>query len=277
MKRIIGVLALIAVITALLAGCSYNLDFNLGEITGSTSQAGETSIDCSDLEKLMVDVGVGNITISKSSDQNAEIKYKKIIKGNSEYIKEVADNILVVTEAVDDKLVVEVKSNNGDSKDFWQWLSKKYKNINVSVDVDIKIPENIEILNVNDGVGDIDIKDLKGEYNVVSGVGRIKMKDVSFKDKCVVTAGTGDIDIDCDIEDSENLSVQSGVGDINISMSKDAKFDLDAVAGVGSIKGSLITPNKEAFVGDTLKQKVNEGGTKLEVTAGTGSITINKK
>lgn len=277
MKRIVSVLILIVVISTLTAGCSYNFDYNFGEISGSNNQTGETSIDGSDLEELKVDVGVGNITISKSSDNNAEIKYKKKIKGSSEHVKEVADSIIVVTEAVGDKLVVEVKTSKGDSEDFWQWLSEKHKNISVSVDVDIRLPNNIKVININDGVGDISIEGLSGEYNVASGVGKIKMKDIAFEDKSVVTTGTGNIEIDCIIADAESLSVQSGVGDVVILMPKDSKFDLDAVAGVGSIKGNLITPNKEAFVGDTLKQKVNEGGTELEVTAGTGSITINKK
>ena len=278
MKKIISAFAILAVMTTLFTGCRYSFDtdFDFGGSTGNSSQTGESTMDASDLEELKVDVGVGHVKISKSSDRNAEIKYKKIIRGNSEHVKEVADSIIIVTEAVGDKLVVEVKTNSGDEEDFWQWLSKKYSNINVSVDIDIKIPDNIDAIDVNVGVGDIDISDLKGKYNIASGVGVVKMNNVSMDDECTITTGTGDIDMDCDIEDADRLSVQSGVGSITVRMPKDSHFDLDAVVGVGSIKGSLITPNKDAFVGDTLKQKVNGGGIDLEVTAGTGDITINK-
>lgn len=279
MKRIICALAILAVVMTLFTGCQYSFDtdFDFGGSVGNSNQTGETTMDASGLKELKVDVGVGDITILKSSDQNAEIKYKKNIRGNSEYVKEVAESFQVVTEAVGDKLVVEVRTKDGDSKDLWQWLSSKYKNVNVSVDIDIKIPDNIEIIEVNDGVGDIEIKDLSGKYNVASGVGSVKMKNVFMEDRCVITTGTGDIDLDCDIGEAEGLSVQSGVGSIVIRLPKDAGFDLDAAAGVGAIKGSLIIPNKDAFVGDTLKQKVNGGGFDLEVTSGTGDITIDKK
>jgi hypothetical protein len=274
MKKIISAFTIIVVITTLFTGCQYSFstDFDFG----NSSQTGGKTIDASQLEELKVDVGVGNVRISKSADQNAEVKYKKKIRGDSQHVKEVADNIQVVIEAVGDKLVVEVKTNDGDSDDLWQWLSKKYNNINVSVDIDIEIPDNIEAIDVNVGVGDININGLQCKYSVVSGVGSVRMDNVSMVDKCEITTGTGDIDIDCEIEDADRLSVQSGVGSIVVHLPKDAQFDLDAAAGVGTIKGSLITPNKDAFVGDTLNQKVNGGGTHLEVTAGTGDITINK-
>lgn len=273
MKRIISVFAVLAIITTLFAGCQYN--FNTDFSFGNSSQTGGTTIDASQLEELEVNVGVGNVTILKSSDQSAEIKYNKRIRGDSEYVKEVADNIQIVTEAVGDKLVVEVRTNDGDSENLWQWLSKKYGNINVSVDIDIKIPDSIEVIDVNVGVGDISINGLQSKYDVASGVGSVKMKNASMKDKCVITTGTGDIDIDCEIEDADRISVQSGVGSIIVRLPKDAQFDLDATVGVGKIKGNLITPNKDAFVGDTLKQSVNGGGINLEATTGTGGITIN--
>ncbi len=278
MKKVICALAILSVMTTLFSGCRYSFDtdFNFGGSTGNSSQTGETTIDASDLEELKVDVGVGQVRISKSSDKNAEIKYKKTIRGKSEHVKEVADRIMIVTEAVGEKLVVEVKTNNGDAKDFWEWLSKEYNNINVSVDIEIKIPDNIDAIDVNVGVGDIKINDLKGKYNLASGVGSVNMNNVSMKDKCVITTGTGDIDMNCDIEDADGLSVQSGVGSITVRLPRDAQFDLDAAAGVGRIKGSLITPNKDTFVGDTLKQKVNGGSIDLEATTGTGDIIINK-
>ncbi len=281
MKRIISVFAIIAIIVTIIVtlftGCQYSFDTDFGGSIGNTDETGETTMSASDLKELSVNVGVGVVTISRSSNENAEIIYTKNIRGDSEHVKEVLDSIQVVTEAVGDKLVVEVKANNEDSEDFWQWVSKKYKNINMSVDIDIRVPDNMDIIDINVGVGDILINDLRGRYKLASGVGKVKLKDVSFRDKSDVTTGTGNIEVDCEINDAISLSVQSGVGDVVILMPEDTGFDLDAVAGVGSIKGNLITPNKDSFVGGALKQKVNGGGIDLEVTSGTGSITVNKK
>ncbi len=275
MKKIVYVLLVFTIMVTLLFGCSYRFNFDI--TSGRSIQSGESSMDGSGINEMEVNSGVGTIKITKSSGKDVKINYKKEVRGNSEDVQEVADKISVDSEISGDKLVVKVNTNDDNPNDFWNWLSTKYKNINVSVHLDIEVPDNIEAFTVNDGVGDILISDINGSFNVKSGVGKITIKKANMSGKSDITSGTGDIDLDCDISNAKSLSAQSGVGSINIRLPKDSKISLDAAAGVGNIKGNLIEPNKESFVGDNLKQDVNGGGVKMEVTTGTGSITINKK
>lgn len=204
-----------------------------------------------------------------------EIHYKKEVKGFGTNIDEIMHQILVKTETEGDELTVSVKVKDNETEDFWHWLSDHYKAMNVSVDFDIKVPENIKDFKVVDGVGDISIEDAKAKIEITDGVGKIKLNNVSLVDECTFTAGTGDIEIDGEIKELSHLSIKSGVGKTNLRLPEDSKFSIDASTGVGSIDGNLVR-NGEGFVGDSLVQDVNGGGPDIEIKSGTGDITVDR-
>lgn len=241
--------------------------------TGNASD--ELAVEGKDLSKLKVTDGVGTINLSKSSGDKVEIRYKKEVKGFGANIDEIMDQILVKTETEGDELTVSVKVRDDETEDFWHWLSDHYKAMNVSVDFDIKVPENIKDFKIVDGVGDITVEDAKGKVEITDGVGSISLKNVSLADECTFTVGTGDITIDGEIKELSHLSIKSGVGKINLRLPENSKFSIDASTGVGSIDGNLIR-NGEGFVGDSLVQDVNGGGPDIEIKSGTGDITVDK-
>jgi len=279
MKKIVCVFTGIAVLFALLSGCSYNFSFgpDSGKSADRSIKTGESSFDGSGINEIEVSCGVGDITIGKSLTEDVELVYRKEINGSSEIVKEVEEKISVDSETRGDKLILTVTVADNNSQDLWSWLSDKFNNINVSVDLDIKVPENIDFFQVNCGVGDIDISDLNGRFHVESGVGSIKVQNAGFTGKCEFSSDVGNIDLNCDISNAESLIAQAGVGDIEIRLPKDSRFSLDAATDIGKIVGSLIEPNKNNFVSDKLKQDINGGGPKLELTAGTGDIAVNKR
>jgi hypothetical protein len=225
--------------------------------------------------EYIVTDGVGAINLSKASGDKVEIHFKKEVKGFGTNIDEIMDQILVKTETEGDELTVSVKVKDNETEDFWHWLSDHYKAMNVSVDFDIKVPENIKDFKVVDGVGDISIEDAKAKIEITDGVGRIKLNNVSLVDECEFTAGTGDIEIDGEIKELSHLSIKSGVGKTNLRLPEDSKFSIDASTGVGSIDGNLVR-NGEGFVGDSLVQDVNGGGPDIEIKSGTGDITVDR-
>lgn len=273
MKRILCMMIVVVFSAVLLSGCSYN--FSTDFSNGSSTDSGDTSMEGSELTELEILAGVGKVTITKSTGSKVEIHYDKNIRGFSKDVKEVSDQISIDTETSGEKLIVSVTTKDTDGKDFWQWLSSKYKNINVSVDLDIKVPENINTFTVNDGVGDIKLNDVKGKIVVNNGVGSIKLDGVTMVDTCEINNGTGDITVNANIDDVSSLKVLTGVGRIAIKLPEDSKFSLDALTGVGKIDGNLIK-NSDGFVGEALKQDVNGGGTKVKVEVGTGDISISK-
>lgn len=238
---------------------------------GKTS--GGFTVDGKGLERLEVRNGVGAIKVSESRGENIEIYYKKEVKGSGAEVKEVAGLILVDAKAEGSGLLVEVRKRDDVTKDFWQWLSENYKALKVSVDLEIKVPENITEYAVRDGVGDISFSGVRGKMNVVAGVGAIRAENVFLTDQSSFTNGTGDISIDSDIKEASALEVQTGVGKISLRLPKDSKFSIDAKTGVGNIKGDLID-NGEGFVAEGLKQEVNGGGTDIRLRTGTGDITV---
>lgn len=279
MKRVICLVVGFAALLIIFSGCEYSFssDFGFSGLGSIKVQEDGISLDGSGLSELEVNTGVGEITIKKSPTKDIEISYKKEVKGSSDVIDEIIEKISVESEVKGDKLIIEVNLTENKSQDFWSWLSSNYTNVNVSVDVDIKVPENIENFMVSNGVGDIEISNLSGRFNVLCGVGSIEVRNVDLTGKCDFTGGTGSVNLDCDISNAEKVTAQTGVGKINIKMPKNSKFSLDASAGVGKITGNLIEPNKNSFVGENLKQDVNGGGIKLELTTGTGSISINSR
>ncbi len=241
--------------------------------TGNASD--DLTVEGKDLSKLIVTNGVGAIKLSKASKDKVEIHYSKEVRGLGTNIDEIMDQILVKTETKGDELTVNVKVRDDETEDFWHWLSAHYKAMNVSVDLDIKVPENIKEFKIADGVGDITIAALKGKAEIADGVGDISLKNVSLTDECTFTNGKGDISIDGDIKELSHLTIKSGVGKMILRLPGDSKFSIDASTGVGSIDGNLIS-NGEGLVGDSLVQDVNGGGADIEIKSGTGDITVDK-
>lgn len=294
MKKLILVFVLVVSMISL-AGCTIDLgtpadnsdragsgkqdsDYVSGKGSGNQdtgNASDEFTVEGRELSKLAVKDGVGDINLSKSSGDKVEIRYSKEVKGFGANIDEIMDQILVKTETEGDELTVSVKVKDNETEDFWHWLSDHYKAMNVSVDFEIKVPENIKDFKVVDGVGDITAEDVKGIVEITDGVGSIKLNNVSLTDECSLTAGTGDIAIDGVINELSHLSIKSGVGKTNLRFPEDSKFSIDASTGVGSIDGNLIR-NGEGFVGDSLVQDVNGGGPDIEIKSGTGDITVDE-
>ncbi|HEX2945306.1 MAG TPA: DUF4097 family beta strand repeat-containing protein [Clostridia bacterium] len=281
MKKLILAILLVVSISSLFAGCSIDLDIPSDHVDGASSGKQDTgnaadklSADGKGLNKIIITNGVGTINLSKGSGDKVEIGYNKEVKGFGE-IDKIMDQILVRTETNGDELTVSVKVKDEESEDFWHWLSAHYKAMNVSVDFDIKVPENIKEFDIADGVGDITLDYIKGKVDIKDGVGDINLTNVSLADECDFTSGTGDISVDGEINELSHLSIKSGVGKTSLKLPGDSKFSLDASTGVGSIDGNLIK-NGEGFVGDSLVQDVNGGGPDIEIKSGTGDILIDK-
>lgn len=274
MRRFLGIIIAVVFAALLLSGCSYN--FSRSFTGGSSTDTGNSSIEGAGINELEVLAGVGTVTVSKGPGSDVDVRYEKKVRGSSSYVKEVAENIIIDTKKDGDKIIVEVRSKDDDSKDFWSWLSSKYKNINVSVDLDITVPGNIAVFTVSNGVGDITINDVKGRMVINSGVGEIKLRNVAMTGNCVVNNGTGDITIDGDISEMSDIDIQTGVGEVNLRFPEDSKFSIDATTGVGDISGNLLNGDFSGFVGGTLKQDINGGGASVTVDAGTGDIAVNR-
>lgn len=279
MKKFVMVVAVIVAAIAILSGCGFSFGSESGR-SGSYTKNGKASdditVDGKGLSKLIVSNGVGTIDINDAAGDKVEIHYKETIRGIGSKIDEILEQTLVKARVEGETLVVNVRTRDNENEDFWSWLSDHYMGTNVTIDFDIKVPDNLSEFAVADGVGDISLDGVKGKCTVTSGVGDIKLENISLTGDCALTAGTGDISVSTDIAELSGLSIKSGVGKTSLRLPGDSKFSIDATTGVGSIDGNLVQDAK-GFVGETLKQDVNGGGARIEIKSGTGDIRINKK
>lgn len=278
MKKIILTAAIIVTAAAILGGCGFSFGSQTERYEAYTKNgklSDDITVDGKSLRKLTVTNGVGMINITGAKEGNAEIHYKETIKGFGADVDKILEQTLVKARVDGDLLTVSVRTKDGD-EDFWHWLSDHHKGINVSIDFDIKVPDNFNEFTVTDGVGDISFSGREGKYTVTGGVGDIRLENASLADKCTITNGTGNIGISGDIYKLSGLTIKSGVGDTSLRLPEDSKFSIDAATGVGSIEGNLVDSG-DGFVGDSLNQDVNGGGAGIEIKTGTGDIKVNKK
>ncbi|MDD1418872.1 DUF4097 domain-containing protein [Dolichospermum sp. ST_sed1] len=120
---------------------------------------------------------------------------------------------------------------------------------------DIKIPESVAVI-VNNGLGNIEVYNTKGDVNVVTGSGSIKFdgKSSSFNAKsgsgvievegltadANVETGSGAIDVEYDdIASKGNLVVKSGSGDITMKFPSKMQIDTDLKSNSGLVHNDL--------------------------------------
>jgi|LSQX01.3.fsa_nt_gb DUF4097 and DUF4098 domain-containing protein YvlB len=277
MKKLACITIVIVLSVFMLAGCRHFDSFE--EVKMNNAISDDISIEGSKLDKLEINNGVGDIRVSKGTGEDIEIHYDKKIKYTNEDVEKVAEAILVDTKVSGGKLKVEVRSADANTQDLWKWLSDKFKGVNVSVDLTIKVPENMEDFEVTNGVGNVIIEDVDASIKVTSGVGNVTLRDIAMRDDCKINNGTGDINIEASADELSELKAMTGVGNIKVMLPEDTKLSIRATAGVGDIKGSLIdNSKKESFVvGGSLKQDINGGGADVKIETGTGKISIDKR
>ena len=90
-------------------------------------------------------------------------------------------------------------------------------------DIDIKnINGKYEIVN---NVGEITIENAQASYNIKTDVGDIDLINVAAVDGSKFKANTGEIKISLeDISDANTLEAETGVGDIDISVPDDSSY-----------------------------------------------------
>jgi hypothetical protein len=127
--------------------------------------------------------------------------------------------------------------------------NEKWNNINV--DLDIQVPQNIDIIVTND-VGNIKIIDMNGKIEGTTDVGDIIANNVQ-----------GDI------------KLRTDVGKIYCDVQDDISAEVIASTDVGSIKTELpLEVTKSNFTGGKVSGVLGKGDNKVELRTSVGSITI---
>ncbi len=272
------------------------------------SNTQEFSGDNEKSQQLKASIGAGNIEIKKADGSKINVKADKKIRGaSSDTKKEILDNMIVSLDG--DGKLLEVKVKTKDGKDFWDWKKANYTTYQVTLNLDLAVPDSIKEINTETGAGNVDIRDLAASITTHTGAGNISIKaadgDISAntgagnididdsKGKIKAETGAGNIDIDNssafgdsrlnsgagnidfngDIDELSSLNISTGMGNVDFRASENSKLSLEADVGVGILSGSFIQRNdnsKTHFKGD-----INGGGPSVKLNTGVGNITAD--
>lgn len=260
-------------------------------------------------ELFKLSISAGNIDIEKSSDSTISVIAEKKVRGASADIKkEILDNMNLSIDRSGDNIELAVKTKDG--KDFWNWHKNNYKSYQVTVNLDLKVPDSVKGIDADTGAGNVSIESLPskvtvntgaGNINILgaqekvvadtgagnitvesadasmdisTGTGNINIDDSSARGAVKIDAGAGNVDFSGKIDDIDSFVCSTGVGNVGLDVPENTKMTLEADTGVGNLSGYFIQTdknNKNHFKGD-----INGGGASVKVNTGAGNISVDR-
>lgn len=263
----------------------------IGSIGTESANHQEIERDKTDTQELKVGISAGNIDIRKTGGSKIIVNADKKVRGvSSENKKTILENMIVSLEQ--NGQIVDVAVRTKDGENFWDWQKENYRTYQVTINFTIKVPDNVKVLNLSTGAGNIevegmaeklkastgagniDLRDIKAEFDVSTGAGNIDIDNSSAKGGCKLNTGAGNIDFEGNVNDLSEIEASTGMGNVDFQIPEETKMSLDASTGVGILEGSFIRTNskdKFHFTGD-----INGGGPSVKLSTGVGNVRIDK-
>jgi hypothetical protein len=155
-----------------------------------------------DLARLTIDVGAGELNVTGPS-QSDMISVRAVACADSQ---NKLDDLDLTQDSRGDRL--EITSETGDSD--WgsvNWFGSTY----AYIDVNIAIPAGL-VIDIDDGSGDITLRDVSGDFSIEDGSGGIEITRVTGNLR--INDGSGDIRIETV---GGNVTIdEDGSGDIRV-------------------------------------------------------------
>lgn len=215
----------------------------------------------------------GNIKINKSDSTEIELKsYKKVRGASDEVKKQILENMNVLLEKESDQIQLVVKTK--DNQDFWKWQSSNHREYQVTLNIDISLPDAIKAVTVTTGAGNIDMDGITAALSANSGAGNIDIKNSSALGKNKLSSGAGNISFAGNVDGIDSFQITTGVGNVKFVVPDNTKMNLKADTGVGILSGSFIEnndKNKFHFQGD-----INGGGPEVKLNSGVGNVKADQ-
>ena len=233
------------------------------------------NLDSNDIRSLTLDVGAGYLGIIGSTDDNAAIEVNAQACADS---RRQLDEMDILYQRRGDTWVVETDIPEQNFNVFSLFRG----DYNARIDIDLMIPADL-LLDIDDGRGNIDIRNVRGELLIDDGSGDLQIRDTTGPVR--IDDGSGDIKLSnvdgrVDIDDGSgsmtltgtmDVRIRDGSGDINI---RDVDGDVEIVDdGSGDVRiervsGSVTIQNEGS--GDITVRDVQ--GDFIAHDTGSGSV-----
>ncbi|MDY6960228.1 MAG: DUF4097 family beta strand repeat-containing protein, partial [Halobacteriota archaeon] len=159
----------------------------------------------------------------------------------------------------------------------------------VSVDISIKVPDNVEVEHVKTSNGDIEVVGVSGDTEVICLNGGITVKDIDGYVKASTengnieiegTEGIGDLDcsngdIDVEVLDiARDIEIKSKNGAIDVYLNPSINADIGASTTNGEISIDDLELVLVSSSRDEIKGKLGDGGSRIEISTENGNINL---
>lgn len=283
MKKI-GILLLILLTVSSLGGCSSVNEVDEDKVKDVSDKITEAiintvgkseatrqeshTINAGNLNTLNISSSVGDINIDTHESNDALININIAAKsGSKEKSEQLVKDFSYTVEDGSDAIDIDTTYKDTKLEDF-----------NVSTELSITVPENIDSIIISLNVGTINIKNINGKFEVDNNVGDIIVKN--SQGSYSLKTNIGEIDLYSNAAD-KNSDFVTNTGDIKLSFNDITNADsIKAVADVGDI--DITVPDNssyEAAINEFMEKERTESSgdrhTKLEIKTGVGSINFN--
>lgn len=239
MKRIVFILMLISALTL---------------FASEQIRQEKRTLDGDGIKRLDIECGAGFLKVNgeKELEQillDAEIIVQGVDEDRMDAFLEKHLDLRLEKHGSTAKLVARIRSGSG-------FFSRFLSSENALVNLTVRVPEAMD-LDVSDGSGSIEIRNISGEMDITDGSGSLTIGNI--QGNIEVDDGSGSLSID---RVSGDLDINDGSGDVNIS---DISGDIDVDDG----SGSLIL---RSIVGNIV---IDDGSGEIEVTEINGDVRLS--
>lgn len=209
-----------------------------------------------DEENLFIENQAGSINIESWEDNKIEIiATKKAHKDKINHIK-------VNYKFIGNKFSIKTSGLEHDSM----------------VDLDIKVPRKISLVNINANAGAIKIADIDGRIDVNSNAGLINIIDAVSSVKAHVNAGAVKL-TQKSLSFGNTIDINTNAGAIKVKLPQDINAQITANSSLGTIKShfsNLCIKRKFPYISANAHATLGSGDANIKLNTNTGSISIKK-
>ena len=219
---------------------------------------------------LLLKNEVGNVTITRSSDDNITVRTYIWAVNNDEgasLLEEVTEQAAVSIRKDGKQLVIQAHPRGDEKQDLWTWAEKNIGHSRFTVNYEIELPAAISAYDVSTTVGGITLDGLAGTYKVYNNVGKISIGDAQVQGKSTVKSDAGTIELDVnDFARGSSLKASAEVGSIIATLPSSLAYSLKTETDLGKVTGAAKG-----------KSDINGGGPLLTLTTSVGFIKVEEK
>lgn len=260
---LIGTLALAAGII----GTAVTVHREVGTVTGTYSLDETKTLSVDSIKNLAISMGTGTVKVRPVDGNQIRVHlYGNVTKAER-------NNLEFSTENDGGVANIEVRQ-----KSFLldlDWLSL-LNNRDRGLHLDISVPKReYDEITIDSGTGTVDAANLtSAETKVDTGTGHMSISNVTGK--LNLQTGTGAMDVTVKAITSD-ITAHAGTGSIDIQVAdepKNLQYHVDT--GIGHISFNLLSMSNESNFHGNVDGQVGSGGPTLDVSTGTGAVTIER-